>query len=234
MLRRIMITVVIPTLNAAATLGPTLAALVPGVVAGLVKQLVIVDGGSDDGTVAIAEAAGGDVVCAPAGRGGQLAAGARAARGAWLLFLHADTLLEPGWESAARRFIDAAERAGETDRVAYFRFHLDDRGVRPRLLERIVALRCRLLALPYGDQGLVISRAFYERIGGYSAIPLMEDVELVRRIGRRRLSRLGHCATTSAARYRRDGYARRMARNALCLALFAVGVSPARIGRLYG
>ncbi|WP_246479559.1 TIGR04283 family arsenosugar biosynthesis glycosyltransferase [Kaustia mangrovi] len=234
MLHRIMLTVVIPTLNAAGTLVPVLSSLVPGVISGLVKQLVVVDGGSHDETLDIADAAGGDIVRAKGGRGGQLAAGADAARGEWLLFLHADTLLEPGWEHEVRRFIEETQVSGDAERAAVFRFRLDDRGAWPRLLERIVGLRYWLMALPYGDQGLLISRAFYERLGGYSALPLMEDVDLVRRIGRRHLTRLAHTATTSADRYRREGYPRRMARNALCLTLYAAGVSLARIKRLYG
>ncbi len=93
-----MLTVIIPTLNAERALEPTLAALMPAVMSGLIKQLVVSDGGSDDHTVAIADDAGADIVSGPAGRGNQLALGATQARGDWLLFLHADTLLEPGWD----------------------------------------------------------------------------------------------------------------------------------------
>ena len=98
----------------------------------------------------------------------------------------------------------------------------------------MVACRCRWLVLPYGDQGLLISRKLYDELGGFRPMPMMEDVDLVRRIGRKRLTMLGHRAVTSAARYRRDGYLRRSARNLTCLSLFCVGVPPRLIARLYG
>ncbi|HYU13525.1 MAG TPA: glycosyl transferase family 2, partial [Stellaceae bacterium] len=101
-------------------------------------------------------------------------------------------------------------------------------------LERLVAWRCRVLALPYGDQGLLISRQLYDAVGGFAAIPLMEDVDLVRRLGRRRLAPIGATAVSSARRYRSGGYLRRPLRNLLCLSLYFAGVPPQRIARLYG
>jgi hypothetical protein len=88
--------------------------------------------------------------------------------------------------------------------------------------------------LPYGDQGLLISRSLYERLGGFRPLPLMEDVDLVRRIGGSRLERLAVAAVTSAERWRRDGWLRRSARNLLCLALYRFGMRPERLARLYG
>ena len=224
-----MLSIVIPTLNAADALAATLAALVPGAIDGLVGQLVIADGGSGDRTLAIADQAGADIVSTDAGRGGQLRAGAAAARGTWLLFVHADTRLEPGWVDEARAFIGeaGAERAG------YFRFALDDNRWRARLLQRAAAWRAALFGLPYGDQGLLISRALYDEVGGFAPLPLMEDVDIVRRLGRRRLKRLSTRAVTSAARYRRDGYVRRPLRNLACLAGYFAGVSPERLVRFY-
>ena len=218
----------IPTLDAAAELPGALAALAGSE---LIGEIVVSDGGSCDGTVAIAEAAGARVVAAPRGRGPQLIAGAGATTGEWLLFLHADCRLAPGWEAAVGDFIarsDAAERAG------YFSFALDDDRPATRRLERIVAWRCRALALPYGDQGLLIARSLYDTISGFAPLPLMEDVDLVRRLGRRRLAPVGAQIIASARRYRRDGYYRRPIRNLLCLALYFAGVPPARIARLYG
>ena len=101
-----MISVVIPTYNAEATLGPTLAALVPAVVDGIVQEAILVDGGSSDETCAVAEAAGTRLIRTKLGRGTQLQAGAAAARGDWLLFLHADTVLEPGWAEEAESFME--------------------------------------------------------------------------------------------------------------------------------
>lgn len=227
-----MLSVVIPTLDAAETLADSLAALVPGAVAGLVGEVIVVDGGSRDATLAIADAAGCGIVRAPAGRGGQLAAGAARARGDWLMFLHADTVLDPGWVAAVGRLV-AAAGAGTGKPAAAFRFALDAPGARARALERLVALRCALLALPYGDQGLVMPAALYRALGGYGDMPIMEDVDLVRRIGRRRLALLPVRAVTGAARYR-AGFARRMARNATCLSLYVLRVPPRLIVRLYG
>ena len=228
-----MISVVIPTLNAQADLARTLAALVPGVVDGAVGEVIIADGGSTDDTPQIAEAVGAKLVRAAKGRGPQLAAGGRAAKGAWLLFLHADTVLEHGWHLEATRFIEEAAR-GAQPRAAAFRFALDDRGARPRFLEAMVSLRCALFRLPYGDQGLLISRTLYEEAGGYRPVELMEDVDLVRRLGRRRIAILRSRAVTSAQRYRRDGYIRRALRNMACLGLYYARVPPRVLARLYG
>jgi GT2 family glycosyltransferase len=122
----------------------------------------------------------------------------------------------------------------DAGRAAYFRFALDATHWRARLLCRAVALRCHLFALPYGDQGLLIHRDLLREVGGMRALPLMEDVDLARRLGRRRLVALDVAAVTSAARWERDGWTRRSARNLLCLALYLLGVKPAAIARLYG
>ena len=218
-----MLSIVIPTLDAAETLPACLEAL------GEADDIVVVDGGSRDGTSAVAEAAGARIVMSPRGRGTQLRAGAQAARGDWLLFLHADTRLCSGWREAVQRH---AARRPET--AACFRFRLDDPCWQARLVERGVALRVRLLALPYGDQGLLVPRRLYDEVGGFRPLPLIDDVDLVRRIGRGRLSVLEADAVTSAARWRRDGWARRSARNLACLALYRSGMRPDRVARLYG
>lgn len=221
------LSVVIPTLDAASTLRRCVAALHEW----RKRDLVVADGGSGDGTPQLAEELGARVVQAPRGRGSQLAAGAAAAGGNWLLFLHADTVLAPGWAPAVAAF---TADPGNAERAGYFRFALDDRGAAARRLERMVSWRARTLGLPYGDQGLLIARAFYERLGGHRPLPLMEDVDLVRRIGRRRLVALPVAATTSAERYRREGYLRRSARNIICLAGYFAGVPPRTIQRMYG
>jgi rSAM/selenodomain-associated transferase 2 len=229
-----MISVIIPTLNAEATLGSTLAALVPAAVDGLVREVIVVDAGSSDRTRHIVEDAGARLLTEKAGRGGQLAAGAAQARFPWLLFLHADTVLEPGWEPETSRFMERVDMGSRPPSAAAFRFALDDQGPRARLLERLVALRCLLLRLPYGDQGLLLPRTLYEEIGGFSPLPLMEDVDIVRRLGRRRMALLRSRALTSAERFRREGYARRSARNLACLALYTLRVPIPVIRRMYG
>lgn len=221
------ISVIIPTLNAAETLPRLLACLRSHP---LVGEIIVADGGSADRTAALAEALGARVEPAACGRGTQLAAGAAAARGGWLLFLHADCRPQPGWVRAVSAFISAPNGKG---RAGYFDFALDDAAPAARRLERVVAWRCRVMALPYGDQGLLISRALYDAIGGFAPWPLMEDVDLARRLGRRRLARIGTGCTASARRYRQDGYWRRPLRNLLCLSLYFAGLSPDRIARLY-
>jgi rSAM/selenodomain-associated transferase 2 len=222
------LTIVIPTLNSAACLGATLEACREAAGA----EVVVADGGSRDGTRDIARRGGARVVESAPGRGRQLALGASEARGgAWLLFLHADTRAAPGWAAAARAFMDESGAAG---RAGYFLFALDDPAPEARRLERLVAWRCRALGLPYGDQGLLISRALYEAVGGFRPLPLMEDVDLVRRLGRRRLVALPVAAVTSAERWRREGWRRRSARNLACLSLWFLGVPPGAIKRLYG
>jgi rSAM/selenodomain-associated transferase 2 len=223
-----MLSLVIPTLDAADELGHTLVALAPELADG---EIVVADGGSRDATISVAKTAGARVIAAPRGRGPQFGAGAAAARGEWLLFLHADTRPAPGWRAVAARFMADPANA---QRAAAFRFALDDADPRARRIERGVAWRGRTLGLPYGDQGLLIARDFYASLGGYPAIPLMEDVALVRRIGRRRLVILDHAALTSAARYRRDGWLLRPARNLALVSLYFLGVPPRLLARLYG
>ena len=196
-----------------------------------VREVVVADGGSVDQTTDLAEAAGARVVAAPRGRGTQLAAGAASASGMWLLFLHADCQPASGWPDAVAGFLKEPQAES---RAGYFDFALDDPALAARRLERIVAWRCRVLALPYGDQGLLISRALYEAVGGFAPLPLMEDVDLVRRLGRRRLARIGVRCVASARRYRQDGYWRRPLRNLFCLSLYFAGMPTERIARLYG
>ena len=224
------IDVVIPTLNAEQSVESALRSLTHARDTNLIDQVIVCDGGSTDRTVGIAVAWGARVESAPQGRGSQLAMGAALGGAPWILFLHADTCLAEGWEQEARRFMACEGASGQ---AAVFSFALDDPSIVARGLEWLVKWRCRLAALPYGDQGLLISRGLYDEIGGYRAIPLMEDVDIVRRLGSARLRFLVSAALTSAARYRRDGYLRRSARNLFCLAMYFLGVTPSTIARFY-
>ncbi len=217
------ISVVIPALNAAASLPATLAAFGPG------EEIVVSDGGSSDDTVAVAKTSGARVVVSPRGRGRQLTAGVEAAEAEWLLLLHADTRLSPEWRDEATRHIER-----NPTKAAYFEFALDSADPRARRLEKLVAWRCRVLALPYGDQGLLLHRDTLRDAGGIRSLPLMEDVDLIRRLGRGRRVALPATAVTSAAKWERDGWYRRSGRNLMCLSLWYLGMPPARIARIYG
>ena len=222
------ISIVIPTLNAAQDLPPCLDSLVPGLESGLVRELVISDGGSQDATCSIGEAAGAALVSSQPGRARQLIARADSARGDWLLFLHADTVLSRDW---AERVAD--HLASRRDKAAVFTlaYRSDDR------MAKVVASRAnrraRWLGLPYGDQGLLVSRRHYDEVGGYQNIPLMEDVAIIRKIGRKRLSILSAEARTSAAKYERDGWRRRSWRNAWLITQYLAGTSPEALSKHY-
>ena len=215
------LSVVLPVLDAGAELAATLAVLDADC------EILVVDGGSQ-----VPPQAGANmrVLSAPRGRGNQLAAGAEAAGGDWLLFLHADTVLSADWRAAVAAF---AADPGNAEKAGYCRLAFataDPRGARVAALAN---WRARALGLPYGDQGLLLARGFYEKLGGYRPLPLMEDVDLVRRIGRERLVELAATATTSTRRYERDGWRLRPLRNLFCLALYFAGVPPRAIARLY-
>ena len=224
------LSVVIPTLEAAEALPATLAALAEARVAGLLAEIVVADGGSVDGTLERARAAGATVIAAPRGRGPQLRAGAAAAGGEWLLFLHADSRPAPGWAAEVVGFVRAPENA---ERAAVFRLRFEETAPGARRVAGLANWRSRVLGLPYGDQGLLISRAFYDTLGGYRPLVLMEDVEIVRRIGRRRLVHLPVEIITSGRRYRSGGWWGRSIRNLALLAGYFLGVPPRLLARCY-
>ena len=224
------ISIIIPTFNSAQTLEATLSSIFSNGL-GTEVEVLIVDGYSEDETWGIASSFGAKLVVASRGRGIQLAKGAEEAKGEWLLFLHADTILTPKcWEDLVQ-FIDTDKNLQQ---VAIFHLSLADIAVRARFLEWIVRLRTKFLGLPYGDQGLFIHRKLYTSIGGFKDLALMEDVDIARRIGRQRFVLLDSKVTTSAIRYKKHGYLLRILRNVFCLALFYMGVKNSFIVRIYG
>ena len=216
------ISIVIPTLDAASTLPDCLAALMPGLERGLIRELIVSDGGSTDATVAIAKDWGANVLSGPASRGGQLRRGCAQALGDWLLILHADTVLGPEW-------IKAAQTHMATGQAGWFRLRFDQGG---RWVARWANLRSRWFDLPYGDQGVLLPRALYETCGGYLDQPLMEDVALAWAL-RGKLRPIEAMATTSSERYRRDGWLKRGSRNLWILARYALGADPSALARAY-
>jgi glycosyltransferase involved in cell wall biosynthesis len=198
-----MISVIVPTLNAQGELPRCFDSLIPAALSGLVREVIVADGGSTDDTLFMADGAGAHIVQSGKLRSAQLAAGAQKAKCDWLLFLHPETVLEPGWQSEVETFLDRTEL--ERPRAAVFRFALDQFGTRARWRELTTALRFFFLRLPYGDQGLLISRRLYQAIGGYREIGALEDLDIVRRIGRRRLVILRARAITGSTRFHRPG-----------------------------
>ena len=217
------ISVIIPTLNIGSRIRPTLESI-----KGLVNEIVVSDGRSSDFTVDFAIKSGAKVICGERGRGRQLHRGTEVTEGEWLLFLHADTTLEEGWLEEAQNFME-----GGLDKAGVFQFALNDVRWEARIIEKGVSLRCRWLGLPYGDQGLFISRVFYEQLGGYKPIPLFEDVDIIRRIGRRRLVYFKSQAVTSALSYQTSGFYFRPIKNLMLLFLYLFGVSPRYLEELY-
>ncbi len=217
------ISVIIPALNEGDRIASTIQSL-DG--AGL-EELIVVDGGSSDDTVAAARSLGAKVLSTKANRGRQQNLGAQHATGSILLFLHADTSLPPGFPDHVR-----ATLARPAVSAGAFRFRLDADGWQYRLVEKVVALRCRLLQLPYGDQAIFVSRDMFERAGRFSEFPAMEDFDLVRRL--RKLGRIVLAeipAVTSARRWRREGMWRLTWRHQLCILGYYLRISPQRLAR---
>jgi GT2 family glycosyltransferase len=182
-----MLTVIIPTLNSERTLVPTLAMLVQGAMSGLVREVMLADGGSTDATLEIADNAGCTLAASPAGTalGGQLKAAAAAARASWLLFLRPGTVLEATWLDETARFIDEAERESEVGSAAVFRKRASAREASPALIEALSLIAFALLRRAHPDQGLLIARTLYDEVGGHSATALDPEAELLSSLGRR-------------------------------------------------
>jgi len=217
------ITVIIPSLNEEASIRASVASALAGA-----AEVIVVDGGSTDATVALARGAGARVVSAPRGRAVQMEAGVAGASGEWLVFLHADTCLQPGWADALHG-LDARVAGGA------FRLALDSPRLRYRLVEAAVRLRCAILKLPYGDQGIFARRSSLGAAGAFRDVPILEDVDLARRLRRQgRLAFPPVRAVTSARRWEERGFWRTTLVNGCVMALAAAGWPRERLARLYG
>ena len=218
------ISIVIPTLNAGQVLPGTLQALMEGLHSGLIRELIVTDGGSGDATLEMVEEAGAVIVKGPPSRGGQLKRGCEVAKGEWLLILHADTELQAGWCGVVADCLPLG-------RPAAFRLRFRANGFGARWVAGWANLRSRLFGMPYGDQGLLVRRTDYVAAGGYPDQPLMEDVALIRALPRVVLLKAD--SVTSAERYTRQGWFRRGARNLWTLTRYFLGADPERLAQEY-
>lgn len=223
------ISVIIPAKDAAAHLPGCLSALFAGVEAGLVREVIVSAVPSNDTAMRdVAEEAGAIWLEGPSGRGVQLKAGAEIARGDWLLFVHADTWLSGNWTDAVK-----AHLRNHSDRAGAFRLTFRSASRRARLVAALTNWRARTFGLPYGDQALLISRALYDEVGGFAPVPLMEDVMIVRQLGKARLVELPALAATSGDKQERDGWFGRSLRNLVLLLRFRLGADPEKLARAY-
>lgn len=221
------LSVVIPTLNEAAALPATLAAL-QNHADGVALDVVVADGGSTDDTRAIAIANGARVVSARA-RGAQMNAGAAAAHASALLFLHADTLVPPGFAHQALSAL-----AGDDVALAAYHLKISDADWRLRLVEAGANLRSRWLGLPYGDQGLALRRVTFAALGGFADLPILEDYQLVRAARHHGpIVLMAGAVVTAARRWRHMGIARTWLINQAMLIGYHCGLAPERLSRLY-
>ena len=196
------ISVIIPTLNEASALR----ALLPGLIREGVEVLVV-DGGSADATLPVAREFHATIVQSRPGRAAQMNAGAQAATGDWLWFLHADTVLPPDWEGQLRRAMEAPAVVG-----GGFRSVIDAPGAGYRFLDAWGRLRTRIQRSFYGDQGIFVRRNLFERLGGFAEIPVCEDAEFSGRMWRAgRVAILPGPIRTSARRWQRYGFWRTVA-----------------------
>lgn len=219
------VSVVIPTLDEAPRIGALVSSLVRDAV-----EVIVVDGGSRDGTPELARRAGARVLESPRGRARQLRLGGLAANGEWIVFLHADTSLPTGWSDALRAVAGDPRCAGGA-----FGFRLAERGLLFRWIELGTRLRNRCLRLPYGDQAIFVRRSVLEGMGGVPDVPLFEDLDLVRGIRRAgRLRLLAPAATTSGRRYAERGGLRTVVGHQWALLGWWLGRDRERIARRLG
>ncbi|MGE5789267.1 MAG: TIGR04283 family arsenosugar biosynthesis glycosyltransferase [Syntrophaceae bacterium] len=197
---------------------------------GVPVEMIIVDGSPDGESIKAISREGVTLLAAPAGRARQMNAGAAAAKGDCLLFLHADTRLPQG---AFRRI---EETLSDGNHVAgAFDLRYSSERLSMRLIARVACLRSRLTRIPYGDQAQFFRRDYFEKICGFADIPLMEDVEIMRRIKERgdRIAILPEAVATSARRQEKEGVVYCTLRNWTIITLYLLGMPPERLVRFY-
>jgi rSAM/selenodomain-associated transferase 2 len=217
---------IVPMLNEAATIASTLDALRRGAPG---AEIVVVDGGSIDASVTIAQPLCDTLISAPRGRARQMNAGTRASHGDALVFVHADTIVPATFAAdIASALSDPAIVGGRFD------VKLDSSAVPYRIIGAMISLRSRISRTGTGDQAIFVRRDVFDRLGGFPELELCEDLEFSRRLKRAgRIACLRTRVTTSARRWNRDGVARTVLRMWLIRAMYLLGVPPARLKRMY-
>lgn len=219
------ISIIIPVLNEANTINGVLARILGA----SNLEVIVVDGGSQDETVALAQSVGVKVIAATSGRASQMNAGAAVATGSILLFLHADTHLPPAFDTLVRQVL---QNPGTIAGAFELRIDAELWGI--RLIEKMVNLRSRFFSLPYGDQAIFLKASIFKEIGGFPNLPIMEDFELMRC-----LKRYGNIAIvpvpvlTSGRRWQKLGVVRTTLINQLIIIGYFLKVPPAKLARWY-
>jgi rSAM/selenodomain-associated transferase 2 len=219
------ISIIIPTYNEA----DRLAALLPDLLVIPGIEVLVVDGGSNDNTADRARALGAKVLASPPGKAVQMNRGAQAALGEILLFLHGDTRLSPGFGEQVRAALSSPGVA-----AGAFRLVIDGKGLGLRVIEWLANIRSTVLQMPYGDQAIFLRAEMFSALGGFPALPIMEDFELVRRLKRKgRIKILPLSATTSPRRWEKLGVLQSTAINQVIILGYLLGVNPRKLAEWY-
>lgn len=218
------VSIVVPVLDEESAIAAALCSLKP-----FDAEVIVVDGGSRDRTAEIARQNGVKLIASPRGRARQMNAGAAAATGDILLFLHADTRLPPSAIDEVTAALDDPRRVG-----GRFDLKLDDERAIFRLIGFLISLRSRVSKVATGDQAIFVRRGIFQAMGGFREIPILEDIDFCRRLKRMgKIACLRSYVVTSARRWQKDGVARTIVLMWLLKLLFLIGVSPFKLKRLY-
>jgi rSAM/selenodomain-associated transferase 2 len=220
-----LISIIIPTLNEAENLGTTLT----NAQKGKGVEIVVVDGGSSDGTDGLAKSFGVRLLVTAAGRANQANAGALVAKGTILLFLHADTRLPEGFDRDIQRVL-----ANPSIVAGAFRLAIEGAGVSLRIIEKLANFRARFLKMPYGDQAIFLKADLFCSLGGFPDMPIMEDFALMQRLRKEgRIVIAPTAVITSSRRWHKLGVLKTTLINQAVLVAYFLGCNPARLARWY-